>query len=381
MMKIFFVVLNLFLIVLLNLSLCVNALNLNFISSYLFNYTDQIKPKSVEEICFINLKTNTSLEKSETKIVQEILYFFKKLKFEYSPVLSMIFDTGNYYITSPDPQIYPVNINDDVGKLFIFLISYNKNQNFNLGINNFYKNFLNNYLKNTAIDSPQDLYLCNFKIAEINGQLGFTVEKQGRYELTESWDFSKEDRKNYLAFHEDNVVFELNQGEISEIEIEIKNNSDKYFLLLPNSENLLLLFEKDSILFINNVWLNTRTPKKISELFINSQNTQKVYFSVQAPLLPGEYEENINLLYNNIVVDELRFRYIVKDLGRKILQVKSGLIKASMYEEPTTASKVIREIPANTYLEFFEKVGNFYKIKYDDIEGYVSSNAVIVIKQ
>lgn len=381
MMKIFFVVLNLFLIVLLNLSLCVNALNLNFISSYLFNYTDQIKPKIVEEICFINLKTNTSLEKSETKIVQEILYFFKKLKFEYSPVLSMIFDTGNYYITSPDPQIYPVNINDDVGKLFVFLISYNKNQNFNLGINNFYKNFLNNYLKNTAIDSPQDLYLCNFKIAEINGQLGFTVEKQGRYELTEIWDFSKEDRKNYLAFHEDNVVFELNQGEISEIEIEIKNNSDKYFLLLPNSENLLLLLEKDSNLFINNVWLNTRTPKKINELFINSQNTQKVYFSVQAPLLPGEYEENINLLYNNIVVDELRFRYIVKDLGRKILQVKSGLIKASMYEEPTTASKVIREIPANTYLEFFEKVGNFYKIKYDDIEGYVSSNAVIVIKQ
>ncbi len=381
MSKIFFVVLSLFFIVLLNLGSYINALNLNFISSYLFNYTDQIKPRIVEELCFINLKTNTNLEKSETKIVQEILYFFKKLKFEYSPVLSIIFDSGNYYITSPDPQIYPVNINDDIGKLFVFLISYDKNQNFDLGINNFYKNFLNNYLKNTAIDNSQDLYLCTFKIAQINGQLGFTVEKQGRYGLIENWDFSKEDRKNYLTFYKDNFVLELNQGEISEIEIEIKNNTDKYFLLLPNSENLLLSFEKNSNLFINNVWLNTRTPKKIDELFINSQNTQKIYFSVKAPLLPGEYEENINLLYNNIVVDELKFRYIVKDLGRKILQVKPGLIKTFMYEEPSTTSKVIREIPENTYLEFFEKVGNFYKIKYDDIEGYVSSNLVIVIKQ
>ncbi|MCX8035250.1 MAG: SH3 domain-containing protein [Candidatus Dojkabacteria bacterium] len=381
MSKIFFVVLNLFFIVLFNLGLYVNALNLNFISFYLFNYTDRIRPKIVEEICLINLKTNTNLEKSEAKIVQEILYFFKKLKFEYSPVFGMIFDTGNYYITSPDPQIYPINTDDDVGRLFLFLISYNKNQNFSLGINNFYKNFLNTYLKNTAIDSPQDLYLCTFKIAEINGELGFALEKQAKYELNEQWDFSKEDRKNHLTFHEDNVVFELNQGEISEIEIEIKNNSDKYFLLLPNLENLLLSFEKNSNLFINNVWLNTRTPKKIDELFINSQNTQKVHFSVKAPLLPGEYEENINLIYNNIVVDELKLSYTVKDLGRKILQVKPGLIKIFMYEEPNTASKIIGEIPANTYLEFFEKIGNFYKIKYDDLEGYVSSNAVIVIKQ
>lgn len=335
-----------------------------------------------EKIFLIPVKENRIINKPKIYYVRELLYYFHRLGYESPPFHYVLFENGEYFSVFKDFTKKSYFI-PGVNSINIFLI-YNNNFsifNFRVGLLNLLSSELSNLIVVSDIDNNEDiiLYYCDkFLKNNVNCQ-NYPLNKNDINFFEPYLKASKVKPNIKFFISVNNLLFE--PGIISEIPITIQNESN-YYMFWGDNYFLEIRTQNNSNFFVNDLWLTPRTIRILNVGSIQPKGTMVVYIKLKMPLLPNNYKEKLLFFINSELVGESELNIRVNDLGQKIIRLNNNNVgMINVYENPNFNSNTIARVPSRSEYIFYEKKGDFYKIKVQGEYGWVHKSNVQIIRE
>lgn len=340
--------------------------------------------KEIKKVIVAKVQKQQVISTTNKKYSQEFLYFFHKLGFKRSPVSYLLFEDGSNYALNAEWQSQQFDNNLNTGVLFVLLV-YSKEFNpatFEKAIQNFKDTVLKTKISETGIRTLEDIEVRQFIIETQNNApiVTFQNQEDSAFIRNKVSDLNFTDKK-LASLQLENIAFPQNVtvNDRVKAQITLKNTSNIDALF---NENFFVQaqFDANSKFFVNNTWLNQRTPLRLDTGFIKANESKVLEIDLAIPLLPGVLKEKITLKLGDTLLGSKEISVNIQNNGVKILRVKptsSGYVNIRK-EARANSADMGRATSGSTYA-YTEIQNNFYKIEYLGQQGWIASNSVEII--
>ncbi|GIW57132.1 MAG: hypothetical protein KatS3mg083_077 [Candidatus Dojkabacteria bacterium] len=348
----------------------------------LFDFTQEgERPK---KLVLIPVQKYSRFKVSNDKYVQEILHYFSRYSFQTPPIHYVVFSDGSYYVVNDNFAASKVNSNINVPPICIVLVYKDSFQlsDFALGLNNLIKDSLNMQIMNSDIQSVDDIEIRNLRVDETNNALVFLEPSKDIQQLSSV--FNNINYKDKIIYNPTVSVIPITQKLPPAIHVEVNfvvQNNDSIPFLFGETMQLKGMFEKDSVFYTSQDWLNTRTVFINKNLNIKPNTTKNITVNFKTPLLPGEYTEVLNIYINNAKIASVPVSLMVDDVGQKVLRIRQvSQWSLSVRESSTYTSREIARVAPGAIFLYTEEKNGFYKIQVSGKEGWIARQFVEILK-
>lgn len=207
--------------------------------------------------------------------------------------------------------------------------------------------------------------------------------------LRESFD---EIIKNFRYSNEINLEFSgsisslnyrrsVNVGDLLRVKVSLENKDDFAWYI---DEGFLFLSTIDSVeskFAINQVWDSFSKPLSVKPQVVYIGDELETVFHLQTSyILPGKYTESFEfVIINNKAVKNSRFvlNFEVSRGDAKIIEIqRTGAGRLAVYECPQFTCTIMGSVFSGEQHVVLEKAGDWYKIHFDGVEGWVTAHHV-----
>lgn len=347
-------------------------------------YTETGIVKSAEKVIFSKIQSRTILNISNDKYSQELAYFFHKQGFKRSPAAYVLFEDGSAISLNSEWQTNQFNSNIDQGVLFILLVYKDKFnvENFRQALYEFKNNVLSKSISGTNISSINDFEIRDF-LTDKSGEESIVnfkpaEDSQNIKSYFNDIDFSNKPAPE-LKLQNLSVPTKSDPKKTVKAQVEIRNNSNFDFIFSENNY-VQLRFEKDSVFFVNNVWLNQRTALRIKNGFIKAKNSKVFEFDLKVPIMPGQVTEKLLIEMKDKTLESKDLALEVNNIGLKLLRVRPNAVGyLNVRKEANTTSPEIGKASMGNIYSYVDLQNGFYKIDFNGKEGWVAERYVELI--
>lgn len=337
----------------------------------------------INKVVFAPINIRMLFNTDKSRYAQELLYFFYKKGFNSSPASDVIFENGEIYNLNPDWFITQFDNTLNTGVLMILLAYENDFQidTFAPSIKKWLDASFVEALPYTSISAKESFMLKNFVIEPLVSPKVRFIDSD-TYKLDPDM-FAYLDYSNKILPTLDLVKLDspiqVNPNELFTVKVAIKNNSKKEFIM-GGGNYLQFRFSKDSSFYINNKWVNRRTPLASKQGFLKPQEEKVFELELMSPLVPGSVSEELIVLNKDKEFFKDKISIQVNDVGQKVLVIKMYTFDVlTIKKEPYSSSEEVGRTGEGQKYLFTETRNGYHKIKFGNKEGWVESRFVQVL--
>lgn len=377
------------LLIVLVLVFVIKAENLHFVYARAVTFPDNTftfnqEGERPKKLILIPVKKYSFFNISNEKYVQELIYYFMKYAFLSPPIHYVVFEDGSYYVLNDNFAGSSVISNLDTTIICVLLVYAESFQlsNFKLGLESLIWNGLHTQIMNSDIQSTSDIEVRELRVDDVKNTLIFSEPYYNSYQIANIFD--NVDYKTKILYSPTvrmtPIPQKLPPDSLVEVNFAIQNNTALQFLFGETSQ-LKGVFEKDSIFYTSQDWLNTRTIFIIKNGSIKPNHVKNVVVKFRTPLLPGEYSETLNIYMNNEKIDAFPVLLNVDDVGQKVLMIKRiNQWSLAVRAAPKYDSQEIARVAPGAMFLYTDQQNDFYKIRVSGKDGWIPSGFVEIVK-
>lgn len=350
-------------------------------------YKETTISKPINKIIIAKVERQQILNISDQKYAQEFAYFFYKFGFKRPPVSFLLFDDGNVATLNSDWQFNQPNTSLNQGVLFLLMVydgAYDSTK-FQPAIDQFKSTTLKTSISTLGLTSSNAIELRQFVVENVGENPVITFKDVEDSQVIRS-QFSDIDfaTKTLPDLQVSNIVVpaKADPSSLIKAQIAITNNSN-FDYLFGTKDFIQFRFDKDSVFFVNNKWLNQRIPIQFKDGALRSKETKTFEVDLSVPVVPGSVKEKMNIEFGAKLLSSPDIALTINDNGQKILKIKpTELNFLYIRQDPLQTSKEVGRASVGTIYAYTDSQSSFYKILFNNglSSGWVSSKYVEIIK-